>query len=297
MREQLTVGLAQWLPDPGAPERNLDTALALVGQLAQAGCDLVVLPEMWPPGYDPTTLARDVAGAAEPLDGPRATSLSAAAREAGVWLAAGSVPERDGTDLYNTAVLYSREGDLVASHRKAHIYGETERSVFAAGDRLTTIETDELGTVGLCVCFDGDFSEVGRTMADRGAGLVISPCAYEVEAETWWDRLYPAAALANAQWWVMANQAGTNDGAHLFGRSRVLSPTGQMVAEAPRAGIGATPGPSPLVVTIELAGELARARLETDALRAGRRPGLYGMDGAGMSQGDRTVVLGQGGKR
>lgn len=119
-----------------------------MGRLAQAGCDLVVLPEMWPSGYDPTTLARDVAGAAETLDGPRATALSAAAREAGVWLAAGSVPERDGTDLFDTALMYSRDGDLVASHRKAHIYGEAERSVFAAGDRITTVETDELGIVG-----------------------------------------------------------------------------------------------------------------------------------------------------
>jgi predicted amidohydrolase len=297
VREQLTVGLAQWLPDPGASERNLETALALVGQLARAGCDLVVLPEMWPPGYDPTTLARDVVGAAEPLDGPRATSLSAGARAGGVWLAAGSVPERDRTGLYNTAVLYSREGDLVASHRKAHLYGEVERSAFVEGDRITTVETDELGIVGLCVCFDGDFPEVGRAMADLGAGLVLSPCAYEAEAETWWDRLYPAAALTNAQWWVMANQAGSNEGTHLFGRSRVISPTGETVAEAPRADAGARPEPSTLVVTIELAGELARAHLKTDALRAGRRPELYGVDGAGMRQGDPRGVLRQGGKR
>lgn len=131
-------------------------------------------------------------------------------------------------------------------------------------------------------------------MADQGAGLVISPCAYEAEAETWWDRLYPAAALANAQWWVMANQAGTNEGVHLFGRSRVLSPTGETVAEAPRADVGARPGPSTLVVPIELAGDLARARLETDALRAGRRPGLYGLVRAGMSQANHPKATGPG---
>ena len=96
MREELTVGLAQWLSEPGEPDRNLSTALALIEDLAGRGCDLIALPELWPSGYDPRTLPGDAAETAEPLDGPRVKQLAEAARELHVWLAAGSVPEIDG---------------------------------------------------------------------------------------------------------------------------------------------------------------------------------------------------------
>ncbi|MDP9242745.1 MAG: carbon-nitrogen hydrolase family protein, partial [Actinomycetota bacterium] len=210
MREELTVGLAQWLPEPGAPDRNLAAALGLVERLAADGCDLITLPELWPCGYDPKTLPADAADAAEPIDGPRVKQLAEAARALGVWLAAGSVPELDDDVVLNTSLLFSRNGDLVGTHRKVHPYGPAEREAFTAGDRLTTVATDELGVVGLCVCFDGDFPEVGRTMAARGARLVISPSAYPAADATWWDRLYPATAMVNGQWWVMTNQAGTH---------------------------------------------------------------------------------------
>jgi hypothetical protein len=58
----------------------------------------------------------------------------------------------------------------------------------------------------------GDFFESGRTLALAGAELVILPAAYETAAERWWDLLYPAQALGNAQWWVMTdlrNRAGS----------------------------------------------------------------------------------------
>src|SRR2546423_3662417 len=127
MRKELTIGLAQWLSEPGAPESNLAQAIDLVKQLAAAGCDLIALPELWPCGYDPRTLPKDAADAAEALDGPRAKLLAESARELGVWLAAGSVPEIDGDRVFNTSLLFSRTGDLVGTHRKVHLYGDAER--------------------------------------------------------------------------------------------------------------------------------------------------------------------------
>jgi predicted amidohydrolase len=280
MREELTVGLAQWLPEAGAPDRNLATALGLVERLAADGCDLITLPELWPCGYDPKSLPADAADAAEPIDGPRVKQLAEAARALGVWLAAGSVPELDGGAVLNTSLLFSRNGDLVGTHRKVHPYGTAEREGFTAGDRLTTVATDELGVVGLCVCFDGDFPEVGRTMAARGARLVISPSAYPAADATWWDRLYPATAMVNGQWWVMTNQAGTHGDFTLLGGSKIVSPLGDTVAEAPRAAKGETPEPATLVTRIELERELERAGEELTELREGRRPDVYDTEGS-----------------
>jgi predicted amidohydrolase len=85
-----------------------------------------------------------------------------------------------------------------------------------------------------------------------GARLVIEPAAYEFAAESWWERLYPGHALANGQWWILVNQAGGDAGTGCFGRSRVLSPTGEVVAEASRAAEGSLPDPELVVVDIAL---------------------------------------------
>jgi predicted amidohydrolase len=281
MRDEVTIGLAQWLPKPGEAAANLATALELIERLAADGAELIALPELWPCGYEPSTLARDAAEASELLDGPRSKQLAEAAGDLSVWLAAGSVPELVDDGLYNTGLIFSPAGELVAFHRKTHVYGLAERRTFTPGDRLTTCGTDAFGVIGLCVCFDGDFPEVGRWMSDRGARLVLAPSAYESEAETWWDRLYPATAMVNGQWWVMANQAGSNATVTLFGGSRIISPLGDTVVEAPRVAPGETPEPSSIVASVELRKELERADRELGALRTERRPEIYG-EGGGM---------------
>lgn len=241
-----TVGIAQWLPQCDEPEKNLRDALRFVDELAGRGCELVVLPELWPCGYDPATLARDAGAAAERLDGPRGRALSAAAQAAGVWLFAGTVPERDGASLYNTAVVYGPDGALAAAHRKVHLYTPLgEDAVFGAGDEPTVVEIDGVGAVGLSVCFDGDHPAYARRLRDLGARIVIEPAAYETPAETWWDVLYPANALVNGQWWVMANQCG----GELLGKSKVIAPDATTVAQAGR--VGQTSEPELLVVTVD----------------------------------------------
>lgn len=264
------IGLGQWRPVPGAAEENLDAAVALVEEAAAGGCDLVALPELWPCGYAVATLAADVAAAAEPLDGPRGRVLADLARRHALWLAAGSVPEADGGRRYNTAVLYAPDGRLVARHRKLHRYAPGgEHAAFDAGDRLTVVDCGPpLGRVGLTVCFDGDFPETARRLREAGARLVVQAAAYEHAAEAWWERLYPAYALANGQWWVLANVAGGG----CFGRSCVLSPAGDVVAEGPRAEPGATPPPHVVIADVDLAGGLRAADAEGGVLWEDRRP-------------------------
>src|ERR1700722_7199467 len=240
------------------------------------GVELLVLPELWPCGYDPATLPDDALQAAEPRNGPRSKRLAEAARSAALWLVAGSVPElgRHG-DLYDTALVYNPQGDLVAWHRKAHLYPPTsEPSIFRPGDRLTTFKDPTLGVVGVVVCFDGDFPEVAQTLARRGARLVVAPAAYEVEGASSWDVLYPALALANSQWWIQSNQCGAHAPTTLMGASRIVAPTGTVVVEATRAVPGSTYPPELLVQRIDL--QLAYQKDGIGTLLAeGRRPLLY----------------------
>ncbi len=260
MRDEVTVGIVQWLPAPGRHGENLRTAVSLIGELAARAADLVVLPELWPSGYDVGSLADDVRAAAEPLHGPRTEALAARARDLGIWLAAGSVPEADGGRLYNTALLFDRRGELRAWHRKARLYEPLgEDKVFTAGDRLTTCQTDEFGMVGLCVCFDADFPETARALRRAGASLVLLPAAYESAAATWWRTLYPAHALSNGQWWVMANQCGENPSGSLLGESQVIAPSGEILARGRTIRDGEAREPDCLIVPLDLRAQIERA--------------------------------------
>jgi predicted amidohydrolase len=274
--ETLVIGIAQWLPEPGSPERNLSTALTHVGDLAARACGLIVLPELWPVGLYPGTFSDDLTGGAEPLDGPRTRRLSQAAREHGVWLAAGSVPESAAGGLYNTALLFAPNGELIAAHRKCHLYAALgEDRVFLPGTSLTVCDAGELGRVGISICFDGDFPEVARTMRRLGARLVVHPSAYECSAAAWWDTLYPANALANGQWWIMANQCGDTGSVTYLGGSCIISPDGSVVVAAGRTEDGETPPPELLVAKISFAGSLEQADRDNSALWEGVRPELH----------------------
>jgi predicted amidohydrolase len=274
------VGVAQWLATPGEPRQNLSVALGMVEGAAALGVDLLVLPELWSCGYDPATLVEDVLRDAEPLVGSRATQLGDAARLHALFVAAGSVPER-GNDghLYDTAIVFGPDGRLVAWHRKAHLYpGMPERDAFSAGDRLTVFDHPALGRVGLVVGFEGDFPEVARALARRGAQLVLAPSACEVERSTEWDLVQPALALLHGQWWVQANQAGSHATSTLLGGSRIIAPTGTVVAAASEAVPGRA-SPAELLVhriDLHLASRREGASRGLAALvEDGLRPELY----------------------
>jgi len=94
--------------------------------------------------------------------------------------------------------------------------------------------------------------------------------AYEIAAESWWDVLYPANALVNGQWWVMANQCGDE----LLGKSRVIAPDGRIAAQASRVGQG--DDSELLVVSVDLECGIREAERTAGALWAdlpgARRP-------------------------
>jgi predicted amidohydrolase len=276
VKRDLLVGVAQWLSTPGEPKENLSVALGMIEGAAARGVELLVLPELWSCGYNPETLAEDARRDAEPRDGKRATRLAETARRHGLFLA-GSVPEAgDDGAVYDTALVFDPHGRLVAWHRKAHLYRPgLEHTVFSPGQRLTTFDDPALGRVGVVVGFDGDFPEVARSLALRGARLVLAPCACEIEAAAAWDLLPPALALTNSQWWLQANQAGTHGTTTLLGASRIIAPTGTVVATATSAVPG-RPSPAELVVhRIDLHLALRREG-EAALLEDERRPDLYG---------------------
>ncbi|MFG3123845.1 carbon-nitrogen family hydrolase [Streptomyces sp. NPDC048201] len=198
---------------------------------AQAGADLVVLPELWTTGafaYD--TFATE----AEPLEGPTHEAMAEAARDAGVWLHAGSIPERDpdGT-LYNTALVFSPSGELAASYRKIHRFGfdQGEAVLMGAGREPVTVRLPET-TVGLATCYDLRFPELFRTLTDAGSETLVVSAGWPERRRAHWTLLAQARAVENQAYVLACGTAGTHAGVPQAGHSIVVDPWGEVLAEA-----------------------------------------------------------------
>lgn len=229
-----------------------------------AGDDLVVLPELWAAG----AWAYDRWGSdAEGVDGPTAEIMSAAARDAGVWLHAGSIVERDtagdgagdGT-LYNTALLFDRAGELRGSYRKIHRYGfdTGEATLMGGGAHLVTVPSD-FGMIGLAICYDLRFPELFRGLLDAGAELIVVPAAWPAARLSHWQLLTRTRALEEQVFVLACCATGTHGGMRQGGHSVVVDPWGTVLGEARMAEETVT-------VEVDMA-EVARIRTELPVLR------------------------------
>lgn len=217
-------------PDEPVESRR-DRVTALVQ--GQSGADLVVLPELWPVG----AFAFDAFAAhAEPLDGPTAEAMAGAARDAGVWLHAGSIVERDaGGDLYNTSLLFAPTGELARAYRKIHRFGfdAGEAKLMAAGHEIVTARLDGPGvTVGLATCYDLRFPEQFRLLTDAGAEILVVPAGWPARRRAHWSLLARARAVETQTYVLACCSAGTHAGVEQAGYSVVVDPWGETVAEA-----------------------------------------------------------------
>ncbi len=194
---------------------------------AQAGADLVVLPELWPNGGFAYDRWEDTA---EPMDGPVVTALRSATRALGATVHMGSFVERDGTGrLFNTSVLLGPTGDLLATYRKVHLFGfgEGEPKLMTPGDGPVVH-----GRLGLATCYDLRFPEMFRQLLDAGAEVVVMPAAWPAKRVEHWRLLARARAVENQSYVIACNTGGSHAGVAMGGRSAVVDPWGEVLAEA-----------------------------------------------------------------
>lgn len=215
---------------------NLERAERLVRAAASDGAELVCLPEKWAllgPG-------EAIAAGAEPLAGPIVGASAAWARELGIHLCAGSVPEDpgDGGKPYNTSVLIGPDGEVSATYRKLHMfdvevegtrYRESEHE--RAGGGVATASAGEL-EIGLTVCYDLRFPELFRILALRGATAFTIPSAFTaVTGRAHWETLLRARAIENAAFVIAAGQVGKAEPHYeSWGHSMIVDPWGNVLA-------------------------------------------------------------------
>ncbi|MCC6445160.1 MAG: carbon-nitrogen hydrolase family protein [Armatimonadetes bacterium] len=262
--------MGQMLVEGGEPERNLERAVEMIRLAAAQECRAVVLPECLDLGWAFPEAAR----LAFPIPGPNSDRLAEAARDGGVYVAAGLTEKEEGR-LYNAAVLIGPEGRILLKHRKINILTGVE-GIYSTGDRLGVARTD-LGTIGVNICADNfpNSLALGHSLARMGAQVILSPSAWAVEADhdnakspyggMWREAYASLARLYGISVVGVSNvgriTAGPWQGMKCIGCSLSVGPDGCVAAEGPYG---------------EMAESLVPVRIQT------AEPSATGTDIAGM---------------
>ena len=182
--------------------KNMDLLKRFLETTRKDQPDLVLLPEMFCCPYQTKCFPIY----AEEEGGEVWQKLSEYAKTYGIYLVAGSVPERDGEGrIYNTSYVFDREGKQIAKHRKVHLFDINVKNgqCFKGSDTLTpgnqiTVFGTEYGKMGVCICYDIRFPEMLRLMAENGVKLVLVPAAFNMTTgPAHWEITFRTRALDN----------------------------------------------------------------------------------------------------
>jgi predicted amidohydrolase len=215
-------------------DANFGRLAPQVAQAVGAGAELVLLTETFSTGFSMTP------GIGEPEGGPSAQFLAGQATEHGVWVGGSCpeiVPDPGGASggvaalPYNSFVLAGPDGSI-HRYRKLHPFthaGEHER--FRAGDRPFSLEIGGLRITPF-ICYDLRFADVFWSAA-AGTDVYLVPANWPSARRLHWQALLQARAIENQAYVVGCNRVGTaGDGTEHAGDSRIISPTGELLATA-----------------------------------------------------------------
>jgi len=279
---------------------------------AQAGARIVFMQELTLSRYPADTQPIGIPNAtAENLEnGPTFEFARQAAADNGIFVHASlfeyeNLPDGRG---WNTAIVVSPQGEVVAKTRKLHIpvtAGYYEDEYFTPGSAQgTASDTDPYpvhvfdgldARFGLPTCWDEWFPEVARNYSLRGAEVLVYPTAIgsepdhpDFDTEPLWQQVIFGNAIANGTFMVVPNRWGNEGAIDFYGSSFICDPYGRVLAQAGRTGNEV------LVADLDL--DQRRDWLDLFPFLATRRPDTYGRlvepvanlrgsDGAGVKGG------------
>jgi len=229
----LTVACLQMEPVFADIQHNIQTSVALIEQAAAQGATLMVLPELCNTGYVFATRAEAFALAETVPEGRATQAWLQCARRLGVYIVAG-LAEREGEQLYNSAVIIGPEG-FIGRYRKVHLWGD-EAIFFTPGNLGFPVFKTRIGTLGCHICYDSWFPESFRLAALQGAEIVCVPTNWvpipgqDPQREAMANILVMAAAHTNSIYIAAADRVGVERGQPFIGQSLIAGYTGWPVA-------------------------------------------------------------------
>jgi len=215
---------------PNGESQSQRIARVVALMRAAPSADLLVLPELWDVGFSDYDSYQD---AARPLRESSVRAVAEVAKDRNVHVAAGSVLERDGTSIYNTAALVGPDGAILDSYRKIHLFGfaSRERELLSPGNRTVVVPTS-IGTIGLATCFDLRFPEQFLELRRLGADVIVVPAAWPALRRDHWTLLTRARSLDTQTPLVGCNAVGPCYGVDIAGESVITDALGRPLAAA-----------------------------------------------------------------
>jgi deaminated glutathione amidase len=222
-------------------EKNLAQAEELIDLAVRQGAELIGLPENFPfMGEESEKLAQ-----ADAIARGSETFLKTMAQRYQVTLLGGGfpVPVDDGKKVYNTALLIAPNGQELARYHKVHLFdvnvpdGNTyrESTTVMAGEQLPPVYySQELGNIGLSVCYDVRFPELYRHIAYKNGDVLFVPAAFTAfTGKDHWQVLLQARAIENTCYVIAPAQTGLNYARRqTHGHAMIIDPWGVILADA-----------------------------------------------------------------
>jgi predicted amidohydrolase len=232
MKNKIKLALCQISSVRENKTENLQKIEKVTLEAKRQGADLAIFPEMCLTGY---VLLDQVYGLAETIPGPTTEKVTSLAKKTGMHIIFGmpELSEKTQATVYNTAVFVGPKG-LIGKYRKMYLPTHSvfeEKRYFRSGYEPAAFQTS-LGNIGLTICYDVFFPEVFRLTRLQGAQLIVCISASPAVRRNYFEILTSARALENTAFLAYVNLAGIEDGLQFWGGSRLVCPTGDVVAKA-----------------------------------------------------------------
>lgn len=225
--EQRSISIYQYNINPHDPEVNIARIQVAAGKASQAGSSLLVLPELCLHGYSYENIPSMKRWWLPDIT----EEISAISRMHSIAIA-GTFVEKNQIGFFNTFMMVDSTGKVIHTYRKIHLFGELgEQSFFTAGDSASS-STTAYGTTGAGICYDLRFPELFRKLALDGCLMMILPAEWPASRVNHWRVLLQARAIENQVFMIGVNCTGTIIDVNYAGHSMVISPWGEILAEA-----------------------------------------------------------------
>ncbi|UOE94336.1 carbon-nitrogen family hydrolase [Alkalihalobacillus sp. LMS39] len=251
---------------PGNPAANRNKVKNWVEEvMAAENLDMLVLPEMWTTAYTLPNLHT----MAESEKNETAQWLASLAKAYNVNIIGGSIATMEDEKIYNRALVFNRVGDCIHQYDKMHLVPMLDEHLYLAGGKeKAAIFTVDGIKMGVIICYDLRFPELSRQLALAGAEIIVIVAEWPEARKDHWRILQRARAIENQCFIVSANRVGTYNDVQFCGRSTVVSPWGEEIAE------GSMEKEETIIVTIDST-QVPAVRNQVPVFQS-RRPNLYG---------------------
>jgi len=249
---EFTAACVQIAVTPNDVQANVDKGIAwLEKAVKEYAAELIVFPETVTTSFVTGLDTAELWDLVDTVPGRTTRDVQTAARSMGVhvvWPSYRRGPQRG--VIYNSAILIGPAGEIIGVYDKTHPFPleRADRGGWVtAGNRADVYET-ALGSIGMTICYDGDFPELSRLLAVKGAEVIVRPSAL-LRSFDIWHITNAARAYDNHVYVVATNSVGPDaGGSYYFGHSMIVNPIAWRLAQA-RGGeeiIAAKLDPDPL---------------------------------------------------